>query len=100
MVLRSGVDTPLSMVQMDIGNTINFVVQASRGVDGKRRVVEILEVCGRDEDNCITREIFKLDGERGLVSTGAIPDFVKQNTDPNLALNSEIFDPDKKVRLT
>jgi len=100
MVLRSGVETPLSMVQMDIGNTINLVIQASRGVDGKRRVVEVLEVCGRDQDNYITREIFKMDGDRGLISTGAIPEFVKHNTDPNLALSTEIFDPDKKVRLT
>jgi pilus assembly protein CpaF len=100
MVLRSGIDAPLSMIQMDIGNTINFVIQASRGVDGKRRVVEILEVLGRDNDAYITREIFRHDSEKGLVSTGAVPEFVKQSKDPNLALSPEIFDPDKKVRLT
>ena len=100
MVLRSGIDAPLSMIQMDIGNTINFVVQANRSVDGKRRVMEILEVCGRDADGYITRDIFKFDAEKGLVSTGAVPDFVQKNVDPNLALTAEIFDPEKKVRLT
>lgn len=100
MVLRSGIDAPLAMIQMDIGNTINFVIQASRSMDGKRRVVEILEVCGRDSDGYVTRDIFKFDEEKGLVSTGAVPEFVKSNTDPNLALNTDIFDPDKKVRLT
>jgi pilus assembly protein CpaF len=100
MMLRSGTEAPLSMIQMDIGNTINFVIQADRAVDGKRRVVEILEVCGHDKDSYVTREIFKLDPEKGLVSTGAVPDFVRANTDPNLSLTAEIFDPDKKVRLT
>lgn len=101
MVLRSGIEAPLSMVQMDIGNTINIIVQAERSFDGKRRVVEILEVYGRDKDSYLTREIFKYDATKGsLVSTGAVPRFVTENRDDNLALNAEIFDPDKKVRLT
>ncbi|MBS1969787.1 MAG: CpaF family protein [Bdellovibrionales bacterium] len=101
MVLRSGIEAPLSMIQMDLGNTINFIVQAERSFDGKRRVVEILEVCGRDKDSYITREIFKYDPDKGsLVSTGIVPRFVEQSRDEKLALNAEIFDPDKKVRLT
>jgi pilus assembly protein CpaF len=101
MVLRSGIEAPLSMIQMDLGNTINFIVQAERSFDGKRRVVEILEVCGRDKDSYITREIFKYDQDKGcLVSTGIVPSFVENSRDEKLALNAEIFDPDKKVRLT
>lgn len=101
MVLRSGIEAPLSMIQMDLGNTINFIVQAERSFDGKRRVVEILEVCGRDKDSYNTREIFKYDPDKGsLVSTGIVPHFVETSRDEKLALNAEIFDPDKKVRLT
>lgn len=100
MVLRSGIEAPLSMIQLDIANTIHFIVQAERSFDGKRQVVEILEVLGRDKDSYMTREIFKLDSEKGLISTGAVPRFVLENRDENLALNAEIFDPDKKVRLT
>jgi len=101
MVLRSGIEAPLSMIQMDLANTVNFIVQAERSFDGKRRVVEILEVCGRDKDAYITREIFRFDPDKGhLVSTGAVPRFVTESRDEKLALNAEIFDPDKKVRLT
>jgi len=100
MVLRSGIEAPLSMIQMDIANTVHFIVQVDRTFDGKRHVVEILEVCGRDKDTYVTREIFKMDGENGLVSTGAVPRFVTENRDDKLALNPEIFDPEKKVRLT
>lgn len=100
MVLRSGVESPLSSIQSDIGHTINFVVQVNRSADGLRRVTEIIEVEGRDKDNYITREIFKIDAEKGLVSTGLVPRFVENNTDPNLALSAEIFAPEKKVRLT
>jgi hypothetical protein len=100
MVLRSGIEAPLSMIQLDIANTINFIVQVDRSVDGKRQVVEILEIYGRDKESYLTREIFKFDHRQGLMSTGAIPRFVIENRDPNLALNTDIFDPDKKVRLT
>lgn len=101
MVLRSGIEAPLSMIQMDLGNTINFIVQAERSFDGKRRVVEIMEVCGRDKDHYETREIFKFDPDKGyLASTGIVPRFVETSRDDKLALNSEIFDPEKKVRLT
>lgn len=101
MVLRSGIETPLSMVQLDIGNTIHLIVQVDRSFDGKRRVVEILEVYGRDRDGYLTREIFKMDGEKkGLVSTGIVPRFVLENRDEKLGLTEDIFDPEKKVRLT
>lgn len=100
MVLRSGIEAPLAMVQMDIANTINFIVQVDRSFDGKRQVMEILEVCGRDKDSYITREIFRHEAEKGLVSTGAVPRFVAENRDEKLNLNPDIFDPEKKVRLT
>lgn len=101
MVLRSGIEAPLSMIQMDIGNTIHFVVQVERAFDGQRRVVEILEVYGRDKDSYLTREIFKYNHDKkSLVSTGAVPRFVQENRDDKLALNADLFDPDKKVRLT
>lgn len=101
MVLRSGIEAPLSMIQMDLANTINFIVQAERSFDGKRRVVEIMEVCGREKDHYITREIFRFDPDKGyLASTGSVPRFVEESRDDKLALNSEIFDPEKKVRLT
>lgn len=100
MVLRSGIEAPLSMVQLDIANTVNLIVQVDRSFDGKRQVVEILEICGRDKDNYITREIFKLDSQRGLISTGAVPRFVTESRDEALALTPEIFEPERKVRLT
>lgn len=100
MVLRSGIEAPLAMIQTDIANTINFIVQINRSFDGMRRVTEILEVCGRDKDSYITNEIFKYDSSKGLVSTGHVPRFVLENKDENLALTPEVFNPDKKVRLT
>lgn len=100
MVLRSGLEAPLAMIQSDIANTLNFIIQTERAFDGTRRVVEILEVQGRDKDSYITREIFKYDPDQGLISTGIVPRFVTESRDTKLALNSEIFEPEKKVRLT
>ncbi|MGZ3770193.1 MAG: CpaF family protein [Bdellovibrio sp.] len=100
MVLRSGIEAPLPMIQMDIGNTVHFVVQINRSFDGKRKVTEILEISGREKSNYLTQEIFKFDSTKGLVSTGKVPRFVTENKDENLALTPEVFNPDKKVLLT
>ncbi len=100
MILRSGMEAPHSQVQMDIGNTIHFIVQLERSFDGRRRIVEILEVSGHNRQNYNTREIFNISKEtKRLESTGEIPRFVQENKDIDLALSTEIFDPTVRVNL-
>jgi pilus assembly protein CpaF len=97
MVLRSGIKAPLPRVQADIASTINIVVQAKRGSDGKRRVVEVIEVQGRDETGYLTETIFHYTEGIGVQSTGHVPDFANG---PNAKFPAPFFEPNYRVNLT
>ena len=92
MILRSGLEAPLSMIRNDIANTIRFIVHMNRGSDGKRRVVEVTEVIGRDGDDYTVREIFKWSPQKGFYSTGNVPLFVQNPTSSEMQLTAEFFD--------
>lgn len=98
MILRSGIEAPLSMIKSDIASTINFVVQVERAGDGKRRVMEVVEVLGLDGNNYQVQEIFTWTPANGFKSTGNVPRFVQQGTHPNLKLNAAFFAPAYKYR--
>ncbi len=101
MILRTGTDAPLSMIQADIANTIHFIVQTSRNIDGKREITEIAEVSGRNETDYIVNHVFKM-GANGIQSTGYIPRFVADHAnrpDSKVRFPADYFNPDKKISL-
>ncbi len=101
MILRTGTEAPLSMIQTDIANTIHFIVQTSRNMEGKREVTEIVEVLGRQDDEYIVNHVFKM-GANGIQSTGYIPRFVEEHAlrpDSKIRFPADFFNPDKKISL-
>jgi pilus assembly protein CpaF len=100
MILRSSIEAPLSMIQQDIGNTIKLIVQVGRGADGKRRVLEIMEVLGRTPDKYLTETIFKWsETENRIVSTGYSPRFIEESATIKAKFPSQFFNPDYKPKL-
>lgn len=102
MVLRMGTEAPLAMIQTDIANTIHFVVQTGRSLEGKREIMEIVEVSGRTGDHYVINHVFHMT-PNGLMSTGYIPKFVTEqmgNPNSKMKFPSEFFDPAKKISLT
>jgi len=102
MVLRTGTEAPLAMIQSDIANTIHLVVQTGRSLEGKREIMEIVEVSGRTGDQYNIQHIFKM-SSGGLLSTGHIPSFVAAQANiPNSKIKFplDFFHPEKKVSLT
>jgi pilus assembly protein CpaF len=97
MILRSGIGAPMAMVQQDIASTINLVVQATRTFDGKRRVVEVLEVLGRDENGYQTETVFSYVEPMGQLSTGYIPRFARN---PSAKFPHRFFEADFTVKLS
>ncbi len=97
MILRSGVGAPVSMVQNDIASTINLVVQASRSYDGKRRIVEVIEVLGREGNGYQTETIFTYSEATGIQSTGYIPKFASA---AKTKFPAKFFEPDFIVNLS
>ncbi len=82
MVLTA-MNMPLAAIRSQIGSALDVVVQASR-VEGRRRVTQITEVVGMDEEEgvVILEDIFvdRMDpaspGGRQLVYTGYVPTFL------------------------
>ena len=97
MIMRAGTEAPLEMIKGDIANTIHMIIQAERGIDGKRRITEILEVNGIENGVYLANEVFKINAQHELLSTGYIPEFSKNN--PHVKFTPDFFLPDKKIKL-
>ena len=59
LVLMAGYDMPLRAIRAQIASAINVVVHAERLRDGTRKVVQISEVTGMEEDVITMQDIFK-----------------------------------------
>ena len=58
MVLM-GADLPLKAVRQQIASAIDIVVHLGRLRDRSRRVIEIREVTGMENEEIVTRELFR-----------------------------------------
>jgi pilus assembly protein CpaF len=86
MVLMAGMDLPIRAIRDQICAAIDVIVQQTRFSDGSRRIVNVTEVVGMEEDGRIRIEdIFRFQ-QRGLdedgriqgevLLTGYIPSFI------------------------
>lgn len=58
MIVMSGHELPNSAIKSYIIDAVDIVVQVSRMRDGKRRVIQISEIVGLDNDRITVRDIF------------------------------------------
>lgn len=59
MVAMAGIDMPLKAVRSQIASAVHLIVQATRLMDGSRRMVSITEVTGMEGDIITMQEIFR-----------------------------------------
>jgi pilus assembly protein CpaF len=86
MVLMTGYDLPLRAIREQIASAIDLIVHTARLKDGTRKVTNITEVYGIDDDEILTQNIFEFeqtgvkDGkiEGALKATGIRPTFMEQ----------------------
>ncbi len=71
MVAMAGIEMPLKAVRSQIASAVHLIVQASRLMDGSRRMVSITEVTGMEGDIITMQEIFSFKRE-GLDENGKI----------------------------
>jgi pilus assembly protein CpaF len=69
MVLMSGIDIPIMAVREYIENAINLVVNIQRMHDGKRKITNISEVVGFENDMIKLNTIFEF-VQKGLTDKG------------------------------
>jgi enamine deaminase RidA (YjgF/YER057c/UK114 family)/energy-coupling factor transporter ATP-binding protein EcfA2 len=86
MVLMTGYDLPLRAIREQIASAVDLIVHTSRLKDGTRKIVNITEVYGIEDEDILTQDIFafeqtdfregKIVGE--LRATGVRPTFMDQ----------------------
>ena len=100
MVLMAGVDLPLRAIREQISSSVNIVVQNSRLADGNRKLLEVVEVTGMEDNSIKTQSIFKFEkkwissdgkviGE--IVPTGYLPEFMKAIPGSFLEKHAHLF---------
>jgi pilus assembly protein CpaF len=86
MVLMTGYKMPLRAIREQIATAVDVIVHTARLKDGQRKIVNITEVYGIEEDEILTHDIFTFvqtgyrDGkiEGSLQPTGIRPTFMSQ----------------------
>jgi pilus assembly protein CpaF len=86
MVLMTGYELPLRAIREQIASAVDLIVHTARLKDGSRKVVNITEVYGIEDDEILTQDVFawkqlavkdgKIVGE--LAPTGYRPTFMPQ----------------------
>src|SRR5918993_1510282 len=70
MVLMTGYELPLRAIREQIASAVDVIVHTARLKDGTRRIINITEVYGVEEDDILTHDIFAF--EQSGVSEGKI----------------------------
>jgi pilus assembly protein CpaF len=86
MILMTGYDMPLRAIREQIASAVDLIVHTARLKDGTRKIVNITEIYGIEDDEILTQDIFtfeqtdfrdgKIFGE--LKPTGIRPTFMPQ----------------------
>lgn len=80
MMVRMGMDLPLSAIQQQIASGIDLIVHLGRLPDRSRRVLEIVEVCGIEKGEIVLSPIYQLvekEGDWQLERTGVLKNRTK-----------------------
>ena len=103
MVMMAGFDLPSKAIREQIASALDLIVQQTRLPDGSRKIVQISEVTGRENDVILLQDIFTFnqtgmdnDGKvQGYhTATGNIPFFVEElRQSGRLKLDMSVFVP-------
>jgi len=112
MVLMTGYELPLRAIRDQIASAVDLIVHTARLKDGSRKIVNITEVYGIDDDEILTQDIFAFeqtgvhDGrvEGVLKPTGIRPTFMSKFKTSGIELPPDEFgipaeDPTRPVSI-
>lgn len=58
LILMGGIELPTKVIRNQIFNSVDFIIHATKGADGKRRVTNITEVTGLEGDTIALQDVF------------------------------------------
>jgi pilus assembly protein CpaF len=80
----AGVQLTETAIRQTIARALHIVVQANRGVDGRRRITSIAEITGTEGNVITMQEIFRFE-QRGVDATGqVVGEFVSTGIRPRI----------------
>ena len=92
-MVRRAADLPVDSIHRQVATAIDLIVQLTRDREGRRRVTQVSEVVGIDEQfgGVQMKDLFHLQkvGEQTeLVPTGCIPSFIEKLIDSGYDLEN------------
>jgi pilus assembly protein CpaF len=108
MVAMANMEIPSEFLRRYIASAIDVIIQVSRMVDGKRKLVSVQETTGMEGNIITMQEIFsfrqtRIDTEGHVKGTfkfnGVRPKFIEKFNVAGLKVPQEIFDPDRIVEI-
>jgi len=99
LVLMAGVDLPHKAIRQQVASAIDIIVHIDRLRDGSRRITNIVEVIGMEEEMITLQEIFKfrslgsnVEGwiQGAIEPTGLRPRIIDRLFDMGLSLPEEL----------
>ncbi len=108
MVTMSGLEIPIRSVRQQMSSALDLIVQASRLIDGRRRVLCIAEIVGMEGEIITMQDIFKFQQEDvdpegnvigSFVATGVRPRCVSRLERTGIRLSPDLFKPGTRLRI-
>ncbi len=106
MCLMAGVDLPLRAIREQLASAIQIVMQIARFNDGSRKVIQVSEVTGMQQDIISMQDIFKFH-DKGLdeqgcrqgvhSSTGIVPVWADEFRSRNIPIDLDMFKQPAKM---
>jgi Flp pilus assembly CpaF family ATPase/enamine deaminase RidA (YjgF/YER057c/UK114 family) len=100
MILMSGYEMPLRTIREQVASAVDLIVHTARLKDGTRKVMNITEVYGIEDDMILTQDVFLYEqtgvDEHGKIvgdlrPTGARPTFMPKFAASGIALPTDEF---------
>lgn len=100
MVMMAGFDLPSRAIREQVASAVHIVLQVCRLSDGSRKVMNITEIVGMEQDIILMQDIFTfeqtgLDENRKVVgefkATGVRPKFLDQMLAAGIAVDESMF---------
>jgi pilus assembly protein CpaF len=99
MVMMASIDIPFEAVRAQIASAVNLIVHQARMPDGRRKIAQIAEVVGYDQNGPILRDIFLLgmgsDLRLEYNATGYVPTALDKAAFYGVQVDQDLFDPVK-----
>jgi len=99
MVMMASIDIPFEAVRAQIASAVNLIVHQARMPDGRRKIAQIAEVVGYDQNGAILRDVFLLgmgsDLRLEYNATGYVPTALDKAAFYGVQVDQDLFDPVK-----